>query len=499
MSKSKSKTPPVSIQGKAFVYGEENSRFMVRGVALSATTTLNTNLNIKDILANEHNTLMENTIIPQLVSLNANCIRVYQVDPDNRHNLSMELLSKNGIYVMVGLATSDHSVKQMTGEYSQDTFVHAARVVDEFQAYENTLCFSVGNEVEFPGQQAANLYEAAGSPTTPAGIAAVVTATVNLELLVAQAMKSFARDIKSHISVNGYRAIPVGAAMQDGPQSSWGSANPNLYQQNIIGTDTIAQYYTAGHESERMDYIGINTYRYVTQSTTPHTNLNAYDGLAAEASFLPTPVFLTESGGLGPVPRDWQIVPEVYTETALYEQLSGQLAFQMLEEGAGYGLYTVGASDALTATSSGGAASLASAFLTASGEPLQAAASTPASPTTAPASAGSPPFDITWLSGLLPLKKYAVPNATITVQNYADCEIQIVQNGVVCGTVPAAVNKNPSSAPILVASGVGLSIQGYVKPNWDAACVVPGTQVSDGITVSDNVSWGQGVSCNVSQ
>ena len=96
---------------------------------------------------------MGNTIIPKLTYLNVNMIRVYQVDPSNGHGKVMQALAENGIYVMVGLATSSHSVKQMTGEYSQGTFDHAARVVDEFQAYDNTLCFSVGNEVEFPGSR----------------------------------------------------------------------------------------------------------------------------------------------------------------------------------------------------------------------------------------------------------------------------------------------------------------------------------------------------------
>ncbi|PJJ07661.1 glucanosyltransferase [Flavobacterium sp. 1] len=481
----------ISISGKAFVYGTENTRFMVRGIALSATSTLNNNLNIKDILANDHNNLMVNTIIPQLQLLNANCIRVYQVDPNNQHNLSMASLASAGIYVMVGLATSENSIKQMTGEYSQETFNHAARVVDEFQAYDNTFCFSVGNEVEFPGQQASNL-NTANPNTLPSQI---VLDTVNLELTVAQAMKSFARDIKFHIAANNYRIIPVGAAMQDGPQSSWGSSNPILYQRGLIGTDIIAQYYTAGGETDRMDYIGINSYRYVTGSTPPDS---AYLGLGTEVQPLAVPVFLTETGGLGSVARDWKDVNSMYTVSSLYQQLSGQVAFQMLEEGAGYGLYTVGDNNALTTTELGGAADLLQAFSTVSTEPLNPVNSMPVAPTTAPASAGSPPFTITWPTDLLPLKIYSAPNAAITVNNYATCNIQIVQQGVVMGTVSAATDgDNPVSASIQVNSGVAISIQGYVNSNWDAVCGVPASNVVDGITVSNDVDWGTNVQCNL--
>jgi len=486
---------PISILGKSFVYGSKNTRFMVRGVALSATSTLSINLGIKDILANQHNSLMKNTIIPQLQALNVNCVRVYQVDENNQHNLTMNDLDAAGIYVMVGLATPTYSIKQMTGQYDDATFVRASKIVDEFQQYDNTFCFSVGNEVEFPGQQAANLHSKYPSKTATQ----IVTETVDLELKVAQAMKSFARDIKNHISTSGYRTIPVGAAMQDGPQTSWENNNPNAYQRGLIGTDTIAEYYTAGGASEIMDFIGINTYRYVTQSTLPHTNLNAYDGLAKEASNLAVPVFLTESGGLGLVPRDWAIVPQMYTEKLLYEQLSGEMAFQMLEEGAGYGLYTIDSGNNLTATSNGGATDLGNEFSSVSGMALNKTSTAPVVPTTAPPTAGSnSTITITWLP-LLPLKAITAPNIKIDVENFADVEIQIVQQGIVRGTVPGITGSKKSICKkIKVASGVAISIQGYVKPNWDAVCGVPANKVTKGITVSNAVAWGPSVSCLIS-
>ncbi len=475
-------TPPISINGKAFYDASTNQRFMARGVALSAAGTA---LRVDDLLSDDNLDLMNSTIIPKLSYLNVNMIRVYQVSPSNSHVKAMHTLARNGIYVMVGLATSTHSVKQMTGEYSQSTFDHAARLVDEFQAYDNTLCFSVGNEVEFPGQQAANL-KAENPGRTSADI---VRMTIALELKVAQAMRSFARDVKNHIRINGYRPIPVGCAMQDGPQTSWESTNPNAYQVGLIGTDIIAQYYASGDASERMDYIGINTYRYV-----PGGPMSAYDGLASEATPLPVPVILTETGGLGGQ-RTWEIVPKLYTRAQLYPQLSGQVAFQMLEEGAGYGLFDVhynGGTVTLTATANGGAGDLSSEFGTAAREPLKPVAVAPTSPTTPLASAGSSPtINIIWPTGLLPLKTYRSPNATITVENYAAAEVQIVQNGKVMGTVGSAVSgTQPTCGKVKVVAGVSLSMQGDVDGNWDMVCSVPAKKVANNITVKNNVPWG---------
>lgn len=474
---------PISIDGKELYDASACQRFIPRGVALSAAGTC---LAITDILSDDNLALMNSIIIPKLVYLNVNMIRVYQVDPGNRHVKVMQALAQKGIYVMVGLATSTYSVKQMTGEYSQGTFNHAAQVVDEFQAYDNTLCFSVGNEVEFPGQQAANLKAANPSMTN----AEIVEMTVALELKVAQAMRSFARDVKNHISTNSYRQIPVGCAMQDGPQTSWERNNPNPYQVGLIGTDIIAQYYASGDASERMDYIGINTYRYV-----PGGPMSAYDGLASEASPLPVPVILTETGGLGAGSRTWEIVPQMYARSQLYPQLSGQVAFQMLEEGAGYGLFDVsdnGGTITLTPSSNGGAAALSREFRIAAQKSLNPIATTPQCPTTPPASAGSDPaINIAWPTGLLPLKTYQSPNATITVENYALVEVQIVQNGRVMGTIDSAVsNAQPTSGTVQVVAGVSLSMQGDVDGDWDMVCSVPANQVANNITVKNNVRWG---------
>jgi len=152
----------------------------------------------------------------------------------------------------------------------------------------------------------------------------------------------------------------------------------------------------------------------------------------------------------------------------------------------------------LTPSEKGGAADLSSEFGLAAQEPLNPIATTPIGPTTPPTSAGSnPTVHISWPSGLLPLKTYQLPNATITVENYAPVEVQIIQNGKVMGTVNSAVsNTRPTSSTVQVVAGVSLSMQGDVDGNWDLVCSVPANQVANKNTVKNNVPWGG--SCPIS-
>jgi hypothetical protein len=471
--------------GKAFVtgHGALRKRFMVRGVALSTAGVAA--LRMDDILANEHHALFAKLIMPALKSLDVNVIRVYQAHPTYRHDLSMKLLDQHGIYVMVGLATPDHSVKQMTGEYSYGTFLRAAQLLDEFQGYDNTFCFSVGNEVEFPGQVAANLH----SENPSWSDAEVVAAAVKVELLVAQAMKSFSRDIKAYMAARSYRAIPVGCAMQDGPQSAWDADNPDSYQQGLIGTNTIAQYYAAGSQAEQMDYIGLNCYRYLTGASPGY-----YDRLAGitEAGALPVPFFLTETGAFNAgTNRDWADVSEIYRNQLLSPQLSGQVAFQLLEKGAGFGLYEVtgsGATIALTPRKKpgDGLAALQSQFATAASLAKQVgpAAGTPVAPTTAPSSVplkGLNPLKITWPALLMP---FPPPDTTVTFINASTVPVAVVQLNHSFATLPGR-----ASAKLKVSQ----ALQTYIlcpSQGWDTICTVAPSVLKDGSVVKNDVAWG---------
>lgn len=469
----------VSINNKAFMLGPD--RFVIRGVAVDAKGA--EFLGYPDVLADEHFEPFFGALLPKIIALNVNCIRVYQVHPSHSHVLAMNALANAGIYVMVALATSEFSVKQMTGDYSYETYLHATQVLREFQTYNNTLCVSVGNEVEFPGQQAANIAIENPSWTSTQ----IVQATIALELNVALAMKSFAQDVKAFLRANNYRAIPVGCAMQDGPQSSWTKSNPEKNQVGIIGTDTIATYYASGDDG--MDFIGINSYAYV-----PGGSPTSYDHLGAECSPLSVPVFLTESGGLkADTERDWAIVPAMYNDANVYLQLSGQVAFQLLEEGAGFGLYVTGQGSggeiSLTATPLGGAKKLQEQFVWAAKQSPPQVATSPTSTIATTIVNQIPPDPINWWHRSASIK---VENYTLASNNVTGL-VQVLQMGVMVGTIgPAQSSTTPTSQTIQVVPGVHLTIQAQPTTgnDWLEVCGVSASMVIAGITVKTDVQWG---------
>lgn len=476
-------TPPITIQGKQFVNSSTQTRFMVRGVALDTRGVPNAPA-IKDILADQHSEFVTSVILPELIALGVNVVRVYDAYPENSHVTTMAAFEAVGIYVMLGLATSEYSIDQLTGTYNFGLYQRATALIDEFQAYDNTFCLSIGNEVEFPGTQAASFNIPKATPQQ------VTSDTVTLELTVAGTMKSLARDIKAYIAAQSYRTIPVGLARQDGPQSSFGPTNQYSWQQGILGTDTIAQYYAAGPAEDAMDYVAVNAYRYLTGANAASS---ANDGLANEASLMPVPVFLSEDGAVNTPPpagfsRDWADVLVQYTSALQGAQLSGQVAFEFFEKLGNHGLFTLSAGTAagsyvLTPTSYGGATALAAANVQASTTMPQTIATTPVSPTSnPPAPSNCAVSPLIWPSLL--------EFVEVTVQNYATVEIQITQLQSVAGTVAPGTASTPTVQTIRVIQGVHLSIQGNAGGNWDEVCFVSGADVTSGITIANNVTWG---------
>jgi 1,3-beta-glucanosyltransferase GAS1 len=482
-TKEKNPISEISTNGKAFV-DASGKRFMVRGIALSTAMKMD---DTNDLLADANHDYIKNIILPHFTYMGVNTVRVYQVDPTQSHKKVMNLLADNGIYVMVGLATQDISVDRMDPHYTSALYQRGTDVIDEFQQYSNTLVFSVGNEVIFPGEMYAILKKK--------GVLHSGAATAVLENSCAAVIKSFIRDMKAYLKSNGYRQIPVGMAMQDGAQVS-------MPDSNLIGTNVVAQYYAAGSADERADYIGINTYRYVNPSTG-HGPLNAYDGLAAEVSTLPVPVFLTESGGLNipaheTVPnssRDWTIVTQVFNNPTLYQQLSGQIAFEFFEKDAYHGLFVQNSDptkDLKIFTYGdknkydGGYNQLAAQFQTAKRISVPPAG-TATSPSTAPAN---------FNPSLLPSPKPTIP---VSIENYAAVELKVVQNTSVIATLPRATNAStPSSTSVVVANLWPLLIQQEVNPtDWVPVCQVATSALVANAVIKNNVTWGSGVACPV--
>jgi hypothetical protein len=450
----------ISTLGKAFVDSTGN-RFMVRGVTLSASAGV-------DLLSDDYYDYMQTYILPQLAYLKVNVVRVYSVNAAADHSKVMELLAQNNIYAMVSLVKPPNEcVNRNNPYYSLALYNRLTRIASVFCKYANTFAFEVGNEVVYPGLIYADLHKDADKANQ----------TITTDAAV---MKSMIRDLKAYIAANNLRAVPVGMAMQDGPTNtvaSWGG----------IGTDIVAEYYACGEPSQAADFIGINSYRYL-----PGGPMSAYDGLADEVVSIPVPVFLTESGGNPPnIDRDWKIVPQMYSEELLYNNLSGQVAYDFFEEGYGFGLYiespppSVGpvASGTLTPTQFGGAANLSAEFgkVVSTIPPMPRSVTTPSA---CPAKCNPP------LIGSL------APNTNITIQNFANVQLVAVQGQGVVANLPASSNPStPSSVQVTLSNQRALYILDQAQ-NWALVCKVSPNNITEGMTVMNNAPWGG--SCNIS-
>jgi hypothetical protein len=454
---------PIEVQGKAFVTKYDQARFMVRGVALAS------NNQNKDLLADSEHDYFKSKIFPRLMDLNVNVVRVYSVDLGRGHDQTMTLLKENGIYVQVGMANSKNNVNRVDPIYSVGLRQRFFDVIDKFSKYENVLGYSVGNEIIFPGNMF-KYFSEIENPRQCSNTVECIERTVNTENTDAAVVKALIRDTKAYLATKGLNT-PVGVAMQDTPQVS---AEPK----QLIGTDVVAQYYACGSESERADYIGMNSYRYV-----PDGPMSSYDGYARMASNFPIPVFLTESGPTvnsnNPQLRDWKIVGQNYSRNVLIENLSGQVAYEFFNETNNFGLYVE--DEGMLPTSFGGADALGNEFATASmiNVPM---------PSASPSSVDCP-------SNFNPAIPQPGDTIGIRIKNYANEILKATQNKKVIATLDDANNGTPSVTDVSIDQTVPL----YILQNgtWNMVCDVPGGELQDGWIVKNNVEWGG--RCKISQ
>lgn len=193
-----STTGSITLNRKAFV-DASGARFMGKGIALSSNTLG------KDLLANAYVDYMRDKVLPPLRQLNANVVRVYQVNVDAKHDEVMNLLAEHDIYVMIGLATPAMNgnpavaINRMNPIYSYVLYERGIKIADKFGTYPNTFAFSVGNEAVFPG----NIFDGTGRN---------VAKTREIELRDAAAIKSFISDLKRYMSTKGLRSALCGMA-----------------------------------------------------------------------------------------------------------------------------------------------------------------------------------------------------------------------------------------------------------------------------------------------
>jgi hypothetical protein len=88
---------------------------------------------------------------------------------------------------------------------------------------------------------------------------------------------------------------------------------------------------------------------------------------------------------------------------------------------------------------------------------------------------------------------------TVTVQNYANVNVAVVQNKQVLVTLPAAPSSTqPSSAQVQIDGSAEVLLQEpQSNGDWWAVCFVAPNTLKNGSTIMNNVTWGSGVACNI--
>ena len=84
----------------------------------------------------------------------------------------------------------------------------------------------------------------------------------------------------------------------------------------------------------------------------------------------------------------------------------------------------------------------------------------------------------------------------MTVQNYANVAVAVVQNKQVLVTLPPAPSSTQqSSAQVQIDSTAEVLLQ---EPGtWYAVCSVAPNTLKNGSTIMNNVTWGPNVACNI--
>ena len=197
--------PTISVKGSKF-FTSDGNQYFVRGIAYQLVP--------EDPLIDNNQCQLDASLMK---TLGANAIRVYHVDPTADHQDCMKTFADAGIYLFVDLDTFNTQIEQTAPHWNESQYDAFAKVMDEFQQFDNTAGFFVGNEVLTTGN---------GSVAAPY-------------------VKAAARDMKAYRNSKNYRNIPVGYSAAD-----ISSLRPNLQNYLACGTNS----------SDALDFFSLNAY-----------------------------------------------------------------------------------------------------------------------------------------------------------------------------------------------------------------------------------------------
>ncbi|KAH8778775.1 Glucanosyltransferase-domain-containing protein [Diaporthe sp. PMI_573] len=283
----------ISAYGNKFFY-ENGTQFFLKGVAYQLTSD--------DPLVDSEQCARDAALMQDL---GVNSIRVYHVDASKDHSDCMSTLADAGIYLLVDLDTFDTYILPTSPWWNQTQYERFTEVMDEFQKYDNTLGFFVGNEVIAQASQS----------------------------LAATFIKASARDMKAYRNSKGYRTIPVGYSAADIAE-----LRPMLQDFLTCG----------GNASDSVDFFALNSYEWCGDVDF---DTSGYANLQAGAANFPVPIFFSETGCNTVRPRTFEDQAAIFGEKMINDW-SGSIVYEWIEETNDYGLISYGSPVDPTATGS---------------------------------------------------------------------------------------------------------------------------------------------------
>jgi hypothetical protein len=281
--------PPIEITGNAFYPKGSSERFYLRGVDYQPGGSSN----VTDPLADPATCQRD---VPYFKQLGVNIIRVYTVDNSANHDECMQALDDAGIYLLLDVNTPRQSINRAdpAPSYNAAYLQHVFATIDAFKNYTNTFGFFAANEV----------INSENTTDTAPYIKAVV------------------RDMKSYISKQCDRTIPVGYSAADIADNRW-------YQM---------EYFNCGDESERIDMFGMNDYSWC--GTASSFQISGWAANVQNYGNYSIPMFLSEYGCNTVSPRTFPEVAALYS-TEMSSVYSGGLVYEYSQEANNYGLVQI--------------------------------------------------------------------------------------------------------------------------------------------------------------
>ncbi|KAF2093724.1 hypothetical protein NA57DRAFT_61427 [Rhizodiscina lignyota] len=274
--------PTIEVKG-AKLFTSDGDQYFIKGIAYQLTPD--------DPLLDDEQCQRDAKLMS---TIGTNAIRVYHVNGHQDHSACMKTFADNGIYLWVDLDTFSTQIDQEAPHWNETQLSAFQEVMDEFQQYDNTAGFFVGNEVLTTGN---------GSVAAPY-------------------VKAAARDTKAYRDAKHYRKIPIGYSAADIP-----SLRPMLQNYLACGSN----------ESEALDFFSLNAYEWCGQSSY---SVSGYDMLEKNVTDYNIPIFLSETGCNKPPPRTFDDQAAIFGQMA--DHWSGAIIYEWIQESNNYGLVSYG-------------------------------------------------------------------------------------------------------------------------------------------------------------